>query len=258
MSERDRWNDVVPVFADGRHRLWRDHSDRVNTALLDAWLGEDSCGLVLKTDLFDEAVAAGLCHALHARARRVIGIDLSITTVRRARPNGGTVVAADVRRLPFLRQTFDTIVSTSTLDHFDSDEEITASLAELANALRPGGRLVITLDNVENPKLRLRGAIPWALLRRTGFVPYYVGQSLSKSQLCHQLEALNFEIVDVRAVMHAPRITAVALSRIPLFARARWRSGLLWVLERFEGLSRLPTRFLTAHFVAVLATKRGD
>jgi SAM-dependent methyltransferase len=256
VPDPDHWATAAAVFADGRHHLWRDHSDRVNVVLLDEWLGEGPCGLVLKTDLFDEAVGAGLCRALRARARRVIGIDVSIATARDARPQGGTVLAADVRHLPFLRDTFDTIVSTSTLDHFDSTEEITGSLGELAQVLRPGGRLVVTLDNLENPKLWLRSAVPWSLLRRTRLVPYYVGASLARRQLCRVLAALDFEILDVRAIMHAPRITAVAVSRLPAFAHDGWRRAFLAILAGFELLGRLPTRFLTGHFVAVLARKK--
>jgi O-antigen/teichoic acid export membrane protein/SAM-dependent methyltransferase len=253
-----RWVDAAAAFADGRHRLWRAHSDRVNRDLLDRWLGDGQCGLVLKTDLFDEAVGSGLWGSLSARARRVIGMDVSVETARRARPAGGAAVAADVRRLPFARHAFDTVVSISTLDHFDSAEELTSSLAGLADVLRPGGRLVVTLDNLANPKLWLRSTVPWSLLRRTGLVPYYVGASLPRTRLRRELEALGFEVVAVRGVMHAPRITAVAVSRLRIFERARWGRGLLAVLAWCEALERLPTRFLTAHFVAVLAVKAAE
>jgi hypothetical protein len=40
--------------------LWREHSDAVNGALLVRWLARESCGLLLKTDLFDEAMGEGL------------------------------------------------------------------------------------------------------------------------------------------------------------------------------------------------------
>jgi SAM-dependent methyltransferase len=256
VSERDRWAEAAAAFARGRYDVWRDHSDRVNVDLLDEWLAANPCGRLLKTDLFDEAVGTGLCRPLGRHARRVVAIDVSIATARDARTRGDLVLAADVRALPFLPHSFDTIVSTSTLDHFGSRDEVARSLGGLATALRPGGRLLVTLDNLENPKLRLRSAVPWWLLRHTGLVPYYVGVSLTRAQLCRDLQSLGFEILDVRGIMHAPRITAVALSRLPVFTRARWRRALLAVLARCEALGRLPTRFLTAHFVAVLARKR--
>jgi len=39
--------------------LWRHHSDRINTALLRRWLPPNRIDLLLKTDLFDEAIAEG-------------------------------------------------------------------------------------------------------------------------------------------------------------------------------------------------------
>jgi len=68
------------------------------------------------------------------------------------------------RRLPgslgALLKTFDTVLSNSTLDHFDGAAQIRVSLAEPARVLRPGGRLLVTLDNPANPLLALSKALP--------------------------------------------------------------------------------------------------
>lgn len=71
---------------------------------------------------------------------------------------GGRVpmCAADGRMLPFPSSTFDVVLSTSTLDHFDERGEITVALTELARVLRPDGRLFVTPDNPANPLLRVR------------------------------------------------------------------------------------------------------
>ena len=46
---------------------------------------------------------------------------------------------ADVRRLPLADNRVDVVLSNSTLDHFDTEQEIEESLHELARVLKPGG-----------------------------------------------------------------------------------------------------------------------
>ena len=132
---------------------------------------------LLKTDLFDEAVGRGLYPELAARAHQVIGIDVSAGVVRAAARRYPALDArvADVLALPFGENTFDAIVSNSTLDHFDSHAELSASVRELARTLRPGGRLIITLDNRLNPIVALRTSVLFGTLHRLRIVPYFVG-----------------------------------------------------------------------------------
>lgn len=259
MSEPRYWQTITTTFPRERYRLWREHSDSVNLRLLDRWLGEASDRRILKTDLFDEAFGnLGLYAAMQRRCRKVIGIDIStpiLHDARRDRPALSTVLA-DVRRMPFRDGAFDTIISISTLDHFESTADVAAGFREIYATLRPGGRLILTLDNLANPKIRLRNALPWSLLRRTGLVPYFVGASLGPRRLRRELAEVGFEIEEVTAIMHCPRVLAVWVSRLPLLAGPTARRRFLRLLSGFEILSRLPSRFLTGHFVAVLA-RRG-
>src|SRR5574341_1753589 len=105
----------------------------------------------------------------------VFGIDLSLLTVRAAklRHHGLKATGADVRHLPFADGVFDVIVSNSTLDHFESSDEIISSLQELHRVLRTGGQLLLTLDNLANPLISLRNVLPFGLLNRLNIVPYY-------------------------------------------------------------------------------------
>src|SRR5947209_3922449 len=71
------WDEVVETWEPSLdHRLWRAHSDTVNSLLLRQWLPGGS-GRLLKTDLFDEAVGDGLVPELARRAREVVGVDIS-------------------------------------------------------------------------------------------------------------------------------------------------------------------------------------
>ena len=248
------WDSAVESWREGRSMAFlRAYSDAVNRALLDAWLPAASAGRVLKTDLFDEAVGAGLVPALRRHAAEVVAIDISPSVVERARQRypGLAAYEADTRRLPFPDASFDVVVSNSTLDHFARRDDIADALAELNRVLKPGGRLLLTLDNAVNPLVRLRNALPGSLVRSTGLVPYPIGATCGPVQLRRLLEDSGFELEAERALMHFPRIAARAAA-----ALARSDSpGLLRAVMAFERLGHGPTRYLTGQFVAASARK---
>ena len=137
-----------------------------------------------------------------------------------------------------------------------TQHEIMVSLHEIHRVLKIGGRLIITLDNLANPVIALRSILPFSLLNRLGLVPYYVGATLSPSHLCRILEKSGFKVAEIDAVMHCPRVLAVAMASIlQKYAGAKTQKRFLRALTAFEHLSRFPTRFLTGYFVAVKAIK---
>ncbi len=238
--------------------LWRMHSDAVNMRLFARWLPTMTPVRLLKTDLFDEAYSDGLYPLLASRAKTVIGIDVAVLTLgaATARHPGLQAVGADVRLLPFVTGNFDVIVSNSTLDHFATQDDITRSIHELHRVLKKGGHLLITLDNLANPVIGLRNMLPFSLLSSLGLLPYYMGTSCRPQQLRRILQDVGFEILEVQAVMHCPRIFAVAIARIlSKYAGAGTQKKFLRILMSFERLAVLPTRFLSGNFVAVKAMK---
>jgi len=225
--------------------------------LLDRWLPADpALPRILKTDLFDELAGDGLYPALSARARRVVGVDISAAVVDSARRRHPSLEAhvADVRELPFEAGTFDAVVSNSTLDHLVGRSEVAIALGELARVLRPGGRLIVTLDNPINPLIALRNALPHGLARILRRVPYQAGWTCGPRALRRLLDETGFGAVETTAILHAPRFVVVELDRHPRSRRDRARS--LRLLLAAERLGRSPTRFLTGHFVAALAVRR--
>ncbi len=247
------------VFRKGACALWRAHSDAVNGALLAAWWPADHALRLLKTDLFDEAVAVGLYPSLASRAQVVIGIDISPLVIRSARSRypGLRAVGADVRCLPFPAHTFDVIVSNSTLDHFKSSNEIVLSLRELRRVLRPSGHLLLTLDNRTNPFVALRNALPFRLLNALGLVPYPVGATCDARRLQRMLGETGFEVLNTGTILHCPRVLAVALARLlEKCAGTQLQERYLRLLMSFERLSHWPTRSMTGYFVATIAVRR--
>jgi ubiquinone/menaquinone biosynthesis C-methylase UbiE len=214
---------------------------------------------LLKTDCFEEAAGPDAFLAeLCAEAGEVWGIDLSPAVVQRARqrsrPAAVRWAVGDVRLLPFADGRFDTIVSTSTLDHFADPADLGRSLCELRRVLAPGGRLVVTLDNRQNvfdPLLRLAF--------RLGAVPFFVGRSCSIGELRRELASAGFEVGATTAILHNPRLVAVASVR---FARwTGWRAlgaAVERLLVAAQRLEHSAWRYRTGSFIAALATRPAE
>lgn len=122
--------------------------------------------------------------ALAARGLGVTGLDLDPAMIDRARSNAGradppadrtpTFTVGDVASLPFPDASFDVVVSTLSMHHWDDRE---AGLVEIGRVLRPGGRALVwdlragvvplhrdvpdPLGVGPPPSLELAGATPW-------------------------------------------------------------------------------------------------
>lgn len=253
------WGSVGDAWS-RRHpqRLWRAHSDAENQTLLARWLPA-RCGRILKTDAFDEAFGDGLVGVLSEHAEEVWMIDLSATVLAEAKRRQALAHAAvaDVRRLPFANGSFGAVVSLSTLDHLDSRADIEDSLGEIRRVLEPGGCLVVTLDNPDNPVVGLRNSLPWGWLHRVGLSPYYVGATLGRRDLARMLDGVGFDVRGLDAIQHAPRALAVAGGRVVSGVGWGWAErGFLRGISAFERAGRWRTRFRTGYFVAARAVRR--
>jgi SAM-dependent methyltransferase len=203
-------------------------------------------GRVLKTDAFEEACRLPSLADGHGRP---VLMDVSPRILARAAAAMGC--ATDVRRLAFRGATFGTVVSHSTLDHFADEGDIGRALGELHRVLAPDGRLVVTLDNPENPVLAVRRAIHEVAGRIGGLIPFAMGRTLPRAARERALEHAGFTVVESAYVLHTPRVVGLwlgewaARARLPRLGRALARA--FGSLERVLGA--LPTRRWTAHFV---------
>jgi SAM-dependent methyltransferase len=259
-SPSKAWDGHVHEWLEkNRQKLWRQHSDAVNAALVDRWLPAQPLERVLKTDLFDEAVADGLYQLLARRARYVEAIDVSpvvLSLASRKYPAMHTF-AADVRNLSCESDSIDAVVSLSTLDHFDAPADIAAALCELHRVLKPGGTLILTLDNSANPIVAIRNLLPYKLTHGVGLAPYPAGFTYGPVRLHKAVESAGFAIEESTTILHAPRVLAIPV--VNALDRRGWigmQALALRALMAFETLGVLPTRKMTGHFVAVRATKK--
>ncbi len=182
------WNTIADAWAmDRPHRLWRHFSDELHAGLLAAWLPAGRVNRVLKTDAFDEANGNLARHLSQATTRgTVVTLDLSTSALQVARRRHARLLplGGDVRAVPIQSESFDVVVSTSTLDHLDRVDEIGQALGELHRVLRPGGRLILTLDNRTNPVVALRSVVPQRWLRAVGLIPYRPGRIAGRGTWC--------------------------------------------------------------------------
>lgn len=238
--------------------FWRAHSDAINSALISSWLPPAHLDRILKTDLFDEAVAAGLYPAIATRCKTLYGIDVSRRVAAAA---GGRypllkATEADVRHLPFDDCSLDAVISVSTLDHFDTSAEIGVALEEIRRVLKPGGTLVLTLDNLANPVVALRNALPFSLTHAAGLVPYPVGKTHGPKGARRLVEMSGLKVLDCTTIMHSPRVLAVPFARlIEKRAGRRVQAAVSRALLAFERLRPLAPGFITGHFVAIRAVR---
>jgi SAM-dependent methyltransferase len=252
------WEAVGGVWASThRDELWRRCSDAIHARWLDSAARLLPPGRVLKTDLFDEAYGDGLAPWFESHGHDLVACDLALTTARGAvrKPSRVVAAVADVRRLPFSDMVFDTVFSDSTLDHFDAEPAIRQSLEELRRVLRPGGTLLLTMDNPENPLVWLRNLAPSFWLR-AGLVPYAVGATCGTRQLAQLLRETGFDVMATGTIMHVPRVLMVPICRGLAATGSRRLAAQLrrWLLAG-ERLGAWPTSRMTGHFVAVVARR---
>ena len=227
-----------------------------NLALIRRWTLHLPFNTVLKTDLFEEANGEDdLLPSLPA-AKTVIGMDLAHTVVARAskryQGGAGLFLTTDVRRIGLASNSVDLIVSNSTLDHFAAAEDFHASIQELTRILRPGGSIIVILDNPKNPMYR-----PLRWMCQFRWAPFPLGVTTSLAGLRSSLEDAGLEVNETDYLIHNPRLisTAAYLAVRGLLGRFADRPiGML--LNAFDLFDRLPTRAYTACFVAVCGTKR--
>src|SRR4030042_6359884 len=194
---------------------------RVHLNLLSRWADVSGSERILKTDLFAEAVhpnRAFLWEILKTNSN-VVGIDISeeiasLARLRAARQRTGSTgdyLSSDVRKLPFGSSSFDLIISDSTLDHFQHEEDIVTALSELSRVLKPGGTLVITMDNKTNftePLFRL-----WIWL---GVSPFFIRTTYSFKELKLALDSVGLRVIDTTAIMQNPRFfTRIKITLLP-------------------------------------------
>src|SRR5262245_11212755 len=117
--------------------------------LVAGMLADSELRATKQLDILDAGCGTGLCGPLMAPyARRLVGVDLSERMLAQARARGtyDELVKGELTAyLSGATEAFDVIVSADTLVYFGPLESVAAAAA---NALRPGGRLIFTVEEM--------------------------------------------------------------------------------------------------------------
>lgn len=263
--EAEYWGRIAKKIKVGQDfdQLLAEQYRRVHLDLLTSWADITNGQIILKTDLFAEAMCpsrAFLWDVLKTN-NNIIGIDVSVEIVSRAKVRAEQCAAipaeyinCDLRRLPFTSNSFDIIISDSSLDHFNDKSEIATALSELSRVLKPGGTLIITLDNRDNltePFFRL-----WIWL---GLAPFFIGRTYTIKELKQALDRVGLYVINSTAIIHNPRFfTKKVINFLRKVETTRFNYWIRRGLVFLDSLENRKTRYLTAQFIAAKAVKPLD
>ena len=266
-SKAEHWDHVAREWVQKGYsnELLAEHKKKTYLNLIARWADAANAQNILKTDLFQEASGPDqFLFDLGQVNSNVIGIDISHEIVGRARSRASAYgvdpskyLCCDVRNLPFRDNSISLIISDSTLDHFPSEADIVTALKELGRALRPGGVLILTMDNKSNPTYPPYVVFRiWMMLRLS---PYFIGKTLSLKKLRHNLQEIGFDVAESTAIFHYPhpdgliRLLERSLHKL---SGGKLDNAIRKGLALLDGLERKRTRYLTGRYIAVKAVKR--
>ena len=257
------WGHFAGKMANGQHfdEALAEQYRRVHLNLVARWADATNSQTVLKTDLYAEALCPSRAFLwdILKRNSNVVGIDISAEITSRARTNtaqyaagsSAEYITCDIRQLPFADNSFDLIISDSTLDHFTRKTEIVTALSELSRVLEPGGTLIITMDNKANltePLFRL-----WI---RLGLAPFFIGETYSIRELKQALAKTGLCVKDSTAIIHNPRlVTKKVIALLRKVEPTRFNHLIRSLLNILDSLENRKIKYLTAQFIAVKAVK---
>ena len=157
--------------------------------------------VILKTDLFEEAHGNKNLLFKLERKNNCVGIDISNAVVNAAKKHSknSLLINCDVTNLPFDNESFDIIISTSTLDHI-MYEDIIKSLKELNRVLKKNGRIFLTIDNYHNLLYRIEFVF-WKI-----FNLYYRSKCFRISEIIELTKNADLKVKNIKTIMVFPAI----------------------------------------------------
>lgn len=117
------------------------------------WLTELERRLAAGSTVLDLGCATGVPVASRlAQSYRVTGVDISPVQIEQATRNvpEGEFICADLQAVTFPRDHFDAVVSLYTFDHVPREEHL-ALLRRIHSWLRPGGSLLLSIEDRDEP-----------------------------------------------------------------------------------------------------------
>ncbi|MFB6089413.1 MAG: class I SAM-dependent methyltransferase [Candidatus Aenigmatarchaeota archaeon] len=171
---------------------------KVHLELVKKWGSNLKDKRILKTDLFEEYFQRdSFFYPIDSEEKFGLDICKEIVTNVHKKDKNLKLCVTDVHRLPFEDESFDLIISNSTLDHIKK-EWVSVALGEMKRILKPGGQLILTIDSRENP-LYMLGLF---LGQRLHILPFYQDRCYSTNEIREIIENLGLRIEDTDSIFH--------------------------------------------------------
>ncbi len=209
--------------------------------------------LILKTDMYVESQMDIVLFFERFKGNKFIVMDISLNVLKKAREylvaHGieAEYIVADVRNLPFRRETFDFIFSDSTLDHIPQ-KELGRALMDIKAFLRKDGSFCFSINNRYNYFLTLAKRI-YKILGMFPFVSFsfypkeiltiLMEQKWIISDFDYSMLLLPFQILILKVMYRLKRPKEEVINFI---------SSLDKTLRKFHFLNK----FVNAHFIYFL------
>jgi len=209
----------------------------------------------LKTDSFEEAFGDDeITGKLSESSKNVINLDISYEILKQAclRNSGRKfrAVAADISCMPFEDSTFDLIFSSSTYGYLD---DIKRGLKEAYRILKPGGSLIISINNKYGFFFRLMTRIFVHFNR----IPFFLSNPYSACNFIKLLNEAGFKVTQHEYIVHILPLSNSIIS----FIENTNSKFLIVFLKAFMGLvnkyssSRNAFKYFTGWFIVFKAEK---
>ena len=169
-KEAEHWDQVARGWSRKSYanELLAEHKRKTYLRLISRWADVANSQLILKTDLFAEAFGPEqFLFDLAPINNNIVAIDVSREIVAQAKSqarrygvNPGKYLCCDVKHLPFRSNSFDLIISDSTLDHFPCETDIITALKELTQAVEKQTKVMeIQTNAVETQTKTITGLV---------------------------------------------------------------------------------------------------
>ncbi len=266
-KEAEHWDQVAKDWSRKSYsnEILAEHKRNTYLGLVSRWADVDNSQMILKTDLFAEAFGPEQFLFKLTTPNSIVGIDVSRNIVMQAKyqarqhnVDSSKYLCCDVKHLPFNDNSFDLIISDSTLDHFPSEDDIVTAIKELGRVLQTGGTLILTIDNKSN--LTYPPFIFFRLWMKLGLAPYFIGRTLSRAKLKQALNESGLDVAESTAIFHYPHPDGLIrwLERsIRRLGRGKFDNAIrkgFTLIDRLEGKK---IKYLTGRYIALKAVKRG-
>jgi SAM-dependent methyltransferase len=255
------WDDLAAKNENKPHidSILGRYKSREFISIVDRWISDFENKKVLKTDLREEAYGDDeVLFSLSSSKSFFFALDISHETVVRAYIRQASqglfhkYITADVLAIPFGNDTFDIVLSTSTLDHFQSQEDFAKSLSELYRVMKPHATMIITINNRCNLNFCL-----FLILEKIFNLKSYPVQAYTPARLKQIIRKTGFNIQEEDFNTHviSPMNTMLLILR-----RFMHKETVDKIAERFVSLSewigqRKRLKIFTGWFTALKCVK---